>query len=286
MKKSMENSSSLDLLKGASTIGSSQSRSEQELPRSNSIPNGRDDLSRHNDQFLWCLHHGIDLMVARAVLAELVGTFILMYCVYGIVGGTQLMGVKGSGLLEYALTAGSAIITIVYCIGTVSGAHVNPAVTIAFATFGHFPWHKVLFYVGAQVLGSVLGTYVGRLVYGVKPELLTTQPNQSSTVAAFAAEFLATFIIMFLVVSLARDVNSVGQLSGIVMGIGIALGVLISAPISGGSMNPARSLGPAIVSGKFDHIWIYLVAPPAGAILGVLMVHALCIHPMPFRGST
>ncbi|GAB2247916.1 hypothetical protein Droror1_Dr00007798 [Drosera rotundifolia] len=277
MKNSMASSPPLVLLSDASTSGSStQSRNDQELPRSNPISNGSDCLLQ-NMFFRWCLPHGFNLrVVGRQVLAELVGTFLLMYCVYGIIASTQVMGLT-TGLVEYALTAGSAIIVVVYCIGSISGAHVNPAVTIAFASLGHFPWLKVLLYVGAQVLGSIMGTYVGKLVYGVAPELLTTQPNHSS-VAAFWGEFMATFIIMFLAASLGRDANSVGQLSGIVMGIGIALGVLITGPISGGSMNPARSLGPAIISGKLDHLWIYLVAPTTGAVLGVLMVHILCLQ--------
>lgn len=219
------------------------------------------------------------LNCARMVVAEFVGTFILVFSISGVIASMELMGVK-LGLLEYAFTAGSAIVVIVFTIGSISGAHINPAGTIAFAVWGHFPWVKVPFYIGAQLLGSIMATYMGKLVYGVKPEVLLTQPILSTT-SAFWAEFIATFIIIFLAASLARDAKIVGQLSGIVMGIAIALAVLITGPISGASMNPARSLGPAIVEGKFDRIWIYFLAPTAGAIAGISTVHALCVHSQP-----
>ncbi|GMH18812.1 hypothetical protein Nepgr_020653 [Nepenthes gracilis] len=260
MKASIENRSSRDLLNGVSTSGSLSDDT---------------DLAEKS-LFHGCLPCGFNLNFAMMVLAEMVGTFILIYCISGIVASMEVMGVK-MGLLEYATAAGSAVVVIVFSIGAVSGVHINPAVTIAFATFGHFPWSKVPFYLVAQLVGSVLAAYAGMLVYGVKPELLTTHPTQGCA-AAFWAEFMSTFLIMLLAVSLARDHKSVGRLSGFVMGIGIALGVLISGPISGGSMNPARSLGPAIVSGKFNHIWIYLFAPTAGAIVGVLVVHLFCIQ--------
>ncbi|GAB4843452.1 hypothetical protein Ancab_013414 [Ancistrocladus abbreviatus] len=259
----------------ASTSGSSQSRGDQELLGCHAMSKGRDPA--HQTWFYWCSPHTItrlNLNPARVVLAEILGTFILIFSVSGIVASMKVMGVK-VGLLEYAATTASAVVAIVFSIGDISGAHINPAITIAFAMFGHFPWPKVPFYVTAQMLGAISATYVGGFIYGVEPELLITHPIQGCR-AAFCAEFMATFLVMFLAVSLAKNIGSVGHLSGFVMGLGIALGVLITGPISGGSMNPARSLAPAIVSWKFNHIWIYIVAPTAGAVLGVLMVHVLC----------
>ncbi|XP_021750430.1 probable aquaporin NIP7-1 [Chenopodium quinoa] len=222
----------------------------------------------------------LNLNPARIALAEGLGTFILMFSICGIMGSMQLLG-NQVGLLEYATTAGTAIVVIIFTLGETSGAHVNPAVTIAFAVFGHFPWKKVPLYVIAQLLGSLLATYVGQLVFRVNPEVIMTVPLKDHAFAAFVAEFIATFIVTFLAASLARDAKSVGHLAGFVMGIAIALAVLITGPLSGGSLNPARSIGPAILAWKLDQIWIYFIAPVAGAILGVLMVHALCLHHQP-----
>ncbi|KAI3469524.1 hypothetical protein Pfo_026187 [Paulownia fortunei] len=213
------------------------------------------------------------LLDLSTVLAEAVGTFVLMFCIGGIIANMHFMGVE-AGLMEYAATAGLTVIVIVFSIGSISGAHVNPAVTIAFAALGPFPWSKVPLYILAQVGGSVLATYTGRLVYGIKPELMMTRPLHGCT-AAFWVELIATFIILFLTTSLFNDRQSTGQLSGFIAGVVICLGVLISGPVSGGSMNPARSLGPALVSWRFDYLWIYLVAPTIGAIAGVFVYRIL-----------
>ncbi|KAL2469948.1 putative aquaporin NIP7-1 [Abeliophyllum distichum] len=212
------------------------------------------------------LIHNIDKSLVRKVLAEVFGTFVLIFCICGIIAIMHLMGGE-VGLMEYAATAALTVIVIVFSIGAISGAHVNPAVTIAFATVGPFPWSEVPLYILAQVGGSALATYIARLVYGIRSELMMTKPLHGCN-AAFWVELIATFIILFLTASLSNDTQSMGQLSGFVVGVAIGLGVLISGPISGGSMNPARSLGPALVSWKFDDLWIYLVAPTIGAIAG------------------
>nr|AJI43709.1 NOD26-like intrinsic protein [Hevea brasiliensis] len=225
-----------------------------------------------------CLPEGMDLNPARMVLAEMMGTFVLMFCVCGIIGTTQIT--RGQvALLEYASTAGLSVIVLVFALGPISGAHVNPAVTIAFAAFGHFPWSRVPFYVLAQIVGSILATYVGKCVYDIKPELMVTQPLQDCN-SAFWVEFIATFIIMFLIASLTYQ-TSVGHLSGFIVGLSIGLAVLITGPLSGGSLNPARSLGPAIISWNFKDIWVYITAPVIGSLAGALMFHALRIQSRP-----
>lgn len=176
------------------------------------------------------------------VLAEMVGTFLLLFCVCGIVACTQIL--RGQvGLMEYASVAGLTIIVVIFSIGSISGAHVNPAVTIAFATFGHFPWSKVKnhpnsifwynffiflytnlhihdtsigffqvpLYILAQTVGSVSATYVGSSVYGVKTELMTTRPAIGCS-SAFWVEFMATFMLMFLAASLTSQSRSVRQI--------------------------------------------------------------------------
>lgn len=247
--------------------------------------------------YLHFLANKIDLNFARMVMAEVVGTFILMFCVCGIIASTQHQN-GAVGLLEYAATAGLTVVVIIFSIGSISCAHVNPAITIAFATIGHFPWSKVPIYIIAQTIGSLMATYIGSLVYGIKSEVMMTQPLQGCN-SAFWVEVIATFIIMFLVTALTSESQSVGHLSGFVAGIAIGLAVLITGPVSGGSMNPARSLGPAIVSWKFKNIWIYILAPSGGAVAGALMFRFLRLkdqpcsspntsevgHPVPFCAS-
>ncbi|XP_021981655.1 probable aquaporin NIP7-1 isoform X2 [Helianthus annuus] len=206
------------------------------------------------------------------VVAEMLGSFIVMFSIVGIVASTELM--RGVGLLEYAVTAGLAVIVVVFSIGHISGAHVNPAFTIAFATVGPFPWRRVPMYIVAQVAGCTIATYAGMMVYGMKSEVLMTRPLVGHS-SAFWAEFMASFFVLFLTASLVHAPPTVTQFSGFIVAIGIALGVLITGPISGGSMNPARSLGPAIVSYNYQSLWIYLTAPTLGAICGAFMLRML-----------
>ncbi|KAL3626224.1 hypothetical protein CASFOL_029773 [Castilleja foliolosa] len=267
MKGPFQDSSSPDISTGTST--SNQPKND---PESGYIPTSSNENVLTNKSFMH-LPCGIDSILVRMVMAEAIGTFMLVFCIGGIIGNIQLMGIK-DGLMEYAATAGLTVIIIVFTIGSISGAHVNPAVTIAFAMLGPFPWSRVPMYIFGQVLGSVLGTYAGKLVYGVKAEVMMTRPLHGST-SAFWVELIATFIILFLTTSLFSQRQSLQQLSGFIAGVAIFLGVLISGPISGGSMNPARSLGPALVSWRFDYLWIYLVAPTVGAILGVFVYRIL-----------
>ncbi|XP_040996037.1 probable aquaporin NIP7-1 isoform X1 [Juglans microcarpa x Juglans regia] len=255
----------------ASTSG--QPKDDQEMGY-NAMPKGG---GVSNKSAFSCFPQGIDLNLGRVVLAEMVGTFILMFSVCGIIACTQL--IRGElGLLEYATTAGLTVVVVIFSIGHISCAHVNPAVTLAFATFGHFPWSKVPFYILAQTLGSVLATCIGQSVYGLKSEILTTRPLHGCS-SAFWVELIATFIIMFLAASLTDQYHSIGHLSGFVVGISITLAVLITGPVSGGSMNPARSLGPAIISGKFKDLWIYVTAPVIGAVAGALLYQGLRLQP-------
>ncbi|XP_027164826.1 probable aquaporin NIP7-1 [Coffea eugenioides] len=224
----------------------------------------------------------------RKVLAEAVGTFILVFCICGIIASMELM--KGQiGLMEYATTAALTVVVLVYAIGTISGAHVNPAITIAFATVGPFPWStivvKVPLYLSAQLGGAVLATYAGKFVYGLQTDLVLTKPFHGRSAAAFSVEFIATSMVVFLAAALANAPESVQNLSGFVVGGAIGLGVLITGPISGASMNPARSLGPAIVSGDFTFLWIYLAAPTLGAIFGAILYRLIRLQGWPCQPS-
>ncbi|KAI4304091.1 hypothetical protein MLD38_039649 [Melastoma candidum] len=217
---------------------------------------------------------GFDLNYARMVIAEMVGTFVLMFCVSAVIAITQIT--KGEvGLAEYAMTAGMTIVVLVYSIGPISGAHINPVITLAFAAFGQFPWSRVPLYVFAQIVGSVIGTCIGGSIYEVKTGFIVTRPLQGGSTSAFCVEMFATFMIVLVIASMAYNHQSVGHLTGFVAGIAIGLAVLITGPISGGSMNPARSLGPAIVSGDYGSLWIYILAPLIGAAGGATLYRFL-----------
>ncbi|GMP56558.1 hypothetical protein CsSME_00020994 [Camellia sinensis var. sinensis] len=300
MKHLFEDQPTIENSNEAST--SDQSKYDQEMG-SNATPRSVDVLI--NKASCCSFPYQMDIDSLRKVLAEALGTFILMFCICAIIAITQLMGGQ-VGLLEYAATAALTVVVVIFSIGAISGAHVNPSITFAFATLGQFPWSQVPLYIIAQIMGSTLATYVGSLVYGIKSELIITRPLQGST-TAFWVELIATFIIMFLASSLeyqSKYVSSnfhtflliiatgiaskVGHLSGFVVGTAIGLAVLISGhvqtlpmPISGGSMNPARSLGPAIVSWKFGDVWIYLIAPTVGAVGGALLFRALRLQHHP-----
>ncbi|MBA0801275.1 hypothetical protein Gohar_011649 [Gossypium harknessii] len=252
-----------------------ESRDDHEMGSSSMSASG--DILIQNPSF-HCFLQGKDLNPVRAIIAEMLGTFILMFCISGIIASTKLTG--GDALLEYALTAGLTIVVLIFSIGSISGAHVNPAVTIAIAAFGYFPWSRVPLYILAQILGSVLATLMGEFVYGINSDVMETQPSQGSQ-SAFMVELLATFIVVFVVAAVTQQSQTVGQLSGLVIGMAIRLAVLISGPVSGGSLNPARSLGPAIVSRNFDNIWLYLTAPVLGAVLGALMYKFLRLQGQP-----
>ncbi|KAK8556079.1 hypothetical protein V6N13_070148 [Hibiscus sabdariffa] len=249
------------------------SRDDCETGSSPASPNV--DVSIEDTAFR-CFPRGKDLNPARAILAEMLGTFILMFCISGIIASTKQTG-GGEALLEYAITAGLTIVVLIFSIGSISGAHVNPALTIAIAAFGYFPWSKVPLYILAQILGSVLATLMGEFIYGIESDLMLTQPIQGSQ-SAFMVELISTFIVVFVVAAVTQQSESVGQVSGLVIGIAIGLAVLISGPVSGGSLNPSRSIGPAIVSRNFENIWIYLTAPIIGAVLGALMYKFLHLH--------
>nr|GEY48858.1 probable aquaporin NIP7-1 [Tanacetum cinerariifolium] len=259
-----------DTIEDVST--SNRSKFDQETGSSNTLERGQSEEVVDIRPFFLCFPFTMNKTLIRAVVAEALGSFIVMFSICGIIASTELM--RGVGLLEYAVTAGLAVVVVVFSIGHISGAHVNPAVTIAFSTVGPFPWKRVPLYIVAQVAGSTLASFAGKLVYGLKSEVMTTRPLVGSS-AAFWAEFMASFIVLFLTASLVHAPPSVTQFSGFIVAVGIALGVLITGPISGGSMNPARSLGPAIASFNFNGLWIYLTAPTLGAVSGAFTLRLL-----------
>ena len=200
--------------------------------------------------------------------AELVGTALLVF--FG--PGAAVISAYRDGALSIqgiAAANGVVIMVLIYALGHVSGAHFNPGVTLAFALFRHFQPRDVAPYVAAQVVGGIAGAAMLWALFGDAIEAGVTVPSGTAA-QSFGLEVVLTFTLMFVITAVATDARAVGQAAAIAIGATVGLDVLVGGPISGGSMNPARSLGPALVSGELDDVWIYLVAPPLGAILGAL----------------
>lgn len=209
----------------------------------------------------------------RKVGAEFVGTFFLVLCA---VGG-PIVNQKYNGaetLLGNAACAGLAVMIIVFSIGHISGAHLNPSVTVALAVIWHFPWIQVPGYIAAQVAGSMCASYVLKGVFHPFANGGVTVPSVDIG-QAFALEFLATFILAFVIVAVVTDTRAVGDLAGIAIGATVLLGVLVTGMPTGGSLNPVRTLGPAVAAGNYKGLWMYMVAPPLGAIAGAVTYKAV-----------
>ena len=209
----------------------------------------------------------IDRSLARALVAEAIGTFALVFAGAGAIVVDAKTGALGH--VGVSLVFGLVIMTMIYAVGHVSGAHFNPAVTFAFSLTRHFPWSRAVGYWAAQVTGAVLAAALLRSSLGTAGHLGATLPAGSQG-QSFLWEVVLTFFLMFVIMAVATDTRAVGEAAAIAVGGTVALDALFGGPISGASMNPARSLGPALVSGNLHALWLYLVAPPLGAALGAL----------------
>ena len=204
-------------------------------------------------------------MPVRALCAEAVGTFALVFAGAGAIvvdARTHALGHVG-----VALVFGLVIMVMIYAVGHVSGAHFNPAVSFAFALTRHFPWQRVGGYWIAQAMGAVAAAALLRASLGGEAHLGATLPSGSQG-QAFLWEVILTFFLMFVIMSVATDTRAVGEAAAIAIGGTVGLDALFGGPITGASMNPARSLGPALVSGDLHALWLYLLAPLAGATAG------------------
>lgn len=211
--------------------------------------------------------------LAQKLGAEMIGTFALVFAGCGaIMVDAQNEGVVGH--LGIALTFGAVVGVMIYATGHISGAHFNPAVTVAFAVVGRFPWRQVPAYVGGQVVAALLASLALSITLGDAAHLGATLPA-GELGQAFAFEVVLTFFLMFVITAVATDARAVGQMAGLAIGGTVALGAIFGGPVTGASMNPARSLGPALVSGHLDSLWLYIVAPLLGAALGAFAYHCI-----------
>ncbi|HZT97570.1 MAG TPA: aquaporin [Chloroflexota bacterium] len=207
------------------------------------------------------------LQSGRRLLAELIGTFALTFVA---AGGGVIAAISGGTPNEAARVVAPALLVMamIYSVGPVSGAHFNPAVTLAFAARGDFPWSRVPGYWIVQLAGAVGAAAVLRLLFGTAGHLGATLPRHG-TGASLVMEIILTFLLVTVILATAANFKIVGHNAALAVAGTIALDGLFAAPISGASMNPARSLGPALVGGSLDSVWIYIVGPMVGALAAV-----------------
>jgi MIP family channel proteins len=218
----------------------------------------------------------------RRAGAEFVGTFALVSTGCGaIVVNHQTDALSHVGV---ALTFGLVITVMIAALGHVSGAHFNPAVTLAFALVRRFSSREVPIYVVSQLFGAVCGAFLLRMLFGATANLGATLPN-ADPIRSLVMEFFMTAGLMFVITAVATDSRVPSPLASIAIGASVALGALWGGPISGASMNPARSFGPALVADVWSYQWVYWLSPILGAALGAL-VYEMIRLPLPDRTSS
>ncbi|CAL5369268.1 unnamed protein product [Camellia sinensis] len=242
----------------------------------------------------------------QKVIAEVIGTYFVIFIGCGSVVVNKLY----DGTVTFpgiCVTWGLIVMVMVYSVGHISGAHFNPAVTITFAIFRRFPWWEVPLYIAAQLMGSVLGSCTLSLIFEVTSEAYFGTVPAGSNLQSFVLEFIISFLLMFVISGVATDNRSVGELAGIAVGMTITLNVFVagasrcycflsganlvgivkaSGPISGASMNPARSIGPAIVNHVYKGLWVYIIGPPCGTIAGGFTYNLIRFTDRPLRELT
>jgi aquaporin NIP len=204
----------------------------------------------------------------RRALMEGIGTFALVFAGCGaIVADATHGGALGS--VGISLVFGLIIMVMIYAGGHLSGAHYNPGVTIAFALGRHFPMREAVAYVAAQLTGAVLGALLLLSAWPDAPADLGATVPSVGVGTALLYEVVLTAFLMFVITAVATDTRAVGAAAAIAIGGTVGLDALFGGPITGASMNPARSLGPALASGTWTDFWVYVAGPVAGAAIGV-----------------
>ncbi|KAK7412496.1 hypothetical protein VNO78_03960 [Psophocarpus tetragonolobus] len=243
------------------------------------VLNANCDASRSVDD----IHVSVPLL--QKLVAELVGTYLLIFagCASVVVNLDNADIITLPGI---SIVWGLTVMVLAYSLGHISGAHFNPAVTIAHASTKRFPLKDVPAYILAQFAGSLLASGTLRLLFrGKANQFVGTLPT-GSDLQAFVLEFIITFFLMFVISGVATDNRAIGELAGLAVGSTVLLNVLIAGPITGASMNPARSLGPAILHSEYRGIWIYVVSPILGALAGTWVYTLIRYTNKPVREIT
>ncbi len=204
----------------------------------------------------------------KKYFAEFFGTFALIFAGCGAIVVNQIN--PGSvGSVGISLTFGFVVMAMIYSVGDVSGAHFNPAVSFGFWRAGRLSFKEMNAYALSQCLGAILAAVLLRFLFPQSQTLGTTFPATGFLIQAFVLEVVMTCFLMFVILSVSTGAKEKGLMAGLAIGVTVALEAMFGGPISGASMNPARSLGPALISGHLEYLWIYLTAPFLGSLLAV-----------------
>ena len=207
--------------------------------------------------------------IKKASFAEFVGTFLLVFFGTGaIVINSVYNGVIGH--LGISIAFGLIVLAVIYAIGEISGAHLNPAVSLGFYFAKTMTLAKTLWYILAQVLGAIFASVILRFLFPEAMTLGETLPT-GSILQTFILEFILSFALMFVIINVATGSKEQGVVAGLAIGMTVLICALIGGPISGASMNPARSIGPALISFELHHLWIYILSPIAGAVSSIFV---------------
>jgi len=217
-------------------------------------------------------------MMAKRYAAEVVGTF-------GIVLAPVVASANGADLGVAATVSGLAVLAMIYALGPISAAHFNPAVTLGFASAGRFPWRFVVPYWLSQFVGATLAAAAGALLFG--PGHGAHMPASPDILRNVGTEILITSSLMLVIIAVATDRRVSSTAPAIAIGLAVVMGVLLGGPVTGGSMNPARSFGPALFAGgpAISNLWLYLLAPPIGAVIAARFYEAIRLEPQHAKGA-
>ena len=209
----------------------------------------------------------------KKYLAEFLGTYALVFAGTGaIVIDQQFHGVITH--MGVAITFGLIVMSMIYTFGDISGAHLNPAVCIAFTIAGRFPVKQLAPYIISQLAGALLASLTLKLMFPANELLGATMPS-GSEMQSFIMEAILTFFLMLVIINVASGSKEQGMFAGLAIGSAVALEAMFAGPVCGASMNPARSISPAVLSGHLEHLWIYIVAPISGATVAILIFKIL-----------
>lgn len=212
--------------------------------------------------------------LARRAAAEGLAAFALVFAGCGAIVANDVND-GALGAVGVSLTFGLIIMVMVYATGHLSGAHINPAVTVAFTLTRHFPARDAIVYVAAQLAGATAGALLLAAVWTEQPARLGATTPSVGAGSALVYEIVLTAFLMFVIMAVATDTRAVGAAAAIAIGGTVGLDALFGGPVTGASMNPARSFGPALASGEWREFWVYVVGPVLGATVGALAYQAV-----------
>jgi MIP family channel proteins len=223
--------------------------------------------------------------VIKRYVAEFIGTFTIIFAPIAV-GASAAMGHTDHGLLIAALVSGLPVLAMIYALGPICAAHFNPAVTLGFALARRFPWKFVLPYWVAQMLGSVAAAGLAFVLFGASSGAHVPS-DPSAILRNLGIEMTISAMLMFVIISVATDRRIHGTIPALAIGFTVVVGVLIGGPITGGSMNPARSFGPALFTGgaALASYWLYVVGPMVGASIAAFLYEAIRLEPEHAKGA-